>query len=312
MNADPRRSNIWFSLLFWLALATSAPCYTAEPADPQRFTNSLGMEMVLVSAGEFMMGSDESAASVREALGMKAERPNDDERPVHRVRITKAFYLGKYEVAVAEFRQFVDATAFKTDAERDGVGGVGWNGTTFGRDPKFTWSTWWNEQTDRHPAVNVSPNDAVAFCEWLSKMEGTKYRLPTEAEWEYACRAGTTTRFYTGDDAVAAAKAGNFADPRTQKPGMVLTTPVGRFVPNAFGLYDMHGNVWEWCADAYRADYYANSPVDDPQGPGGAGSVVLRGSCWGFPISTGRSAARGRSTRTGRGYRDGFRVVREN
>ena len=127
--------------------------------------------------------------------------------------------------------------------------------------------------------VNVSWNDAVAFCKWLSKKEGKTYRLPTEAEWEYACRAGTTTRYYSGDDPETLAKVGNVADAALKakfpdwkytikaNDGYVFTAPVGKFKPNAFGLYDMHGNAWQWCADWYGADYYATSPLDDPTGP---------------------------------------------
>jgi formylglycine-generating enzyme required for sulfatase activity len=273
--------------------------------------NSIGMELVEIPAGEFPMGSEDTVESLRTELHLRIDRNVDDERPVHRVRITKPYFMGRYETTVGEFRQFVADTGHKTDAEKDGTGGVGWNGTKFGRDPKFTWSTWWKDQTDRHPVVNISPNDAAEFCRWLGKKEGKTYRLPTEAEWEYACRAGTTTRFYTGDDAAAAAKAGNFADPRRHPPGTILTTKVGSFAPNAFGLYDMHGNIWEWCADHYQKDYYASSPVDDPKGPERGGNVVMRGGCWGFEVGSGRSSTRGRSTPTSRGYRDGFRVVLE-
>ena len=127
--------------------------------------------------------------------------------------------------------------------------------------------------------VNVSWNDAVAFCKWLSRKEGKTYRLPTEAEWEYACRAGTTTRYYSGDDPETLAKVANVADATAKakfpdwkwtikaSDGYVFTAPVGQFKPNAFGLYDMHGNAWQWCADWYGKDYYGKSPVDDPKGP---------------------------------------------
>jgi formylglycine-generating enzyme required for sulfatase activity len=127
--------------------------------------------------------------------------------------------------------------------------------------------------------VNVSWNDAVEYCKWLSKKEGKTYRLPTEAEWEYACRAGTTTRYYSGDDPETLAKVGNVADAtfRTRFPdekytikasdGYVFTAPVGKFKPNAFGLYDMHGNASQWCADWYRGKYDDESPAVDPTGP---------------------------------------------
>jgi formylglycine-generating enzyme len=301
------------SVIFSTSASAQPPRDSSANGSPARpvVTNSIGMQLVEIPAGEFQMGSEESVETLRRVFNLKSDRPVDDERPVHRVRITRPFFLGKFEVTVGEFRQFVAATSHRTDAETDGTGSVAFNGKTFSRNPELTWSTWWKEQTDRHPVVNVSPNDAAAFCRWLSKKEGKTYRLPTEAQWEYACRAGTTTRFSSGDDAAAAAKAGNFADPRMHPPGTVLTTEVGRFAPNPFGLYDMHGNVWEWCADHYQTDYYAHSPTFDPTGPARGGNVTLRGGCWGFGPSAGRSASRGRSSPTARGYRDGFRVVLE-
>ena len=125
--------------------------------------------------------------------------------------------------------------------------------------------------------VNVTWNDAVAFCDWLSKKEGKKYRLPTEAEWEYSCRAGTKTRFYSGDDIETLKGVANILDASFKKKypqaswaaawddGYPFTAPVGKFKPNAFGLYDMHGNVWQWCADWYGE--YPQGKVVDPQGP---------------------------------------------
>jgi formylglycine-generating enzyme required for sulfatase activity len=144
------------------------------------------------------------------------------------------------------------------------------------------------ERTDEHLMVNVSRNDAVAFCEWLSRQEGATYRLPTEAEWEYACRAGTTTKYSCGDDPEGLAAVGNIADGTAKarypnwttiavRDGFVYTAPVGRYQPNAWGLFDMHANVWEWCSDGYAADYYKRSPVDDPQGADGAAGRVFRG-----------------------------------
>ena len=118
------------------------------------------------------------------------------------------------------------------------------------------------EQTDEHPVVNVSWNDALAFCRWLSKKEGKICRLPTEAEWEYACRAGSTTRYCFGDDASDLGEYAWYGANSDRK-----THPVGTKKPNAWGLYDMHGNAWEWCADGYDAEYYEKSPTDDPTGP---------------------------------------------
>ena len=169
----------------------------------------------------------------------------------------------------------------------------------------------------------MSWNDAVAFCKWLSKKEGKTYRLPTEAEWEYACRAGTTTRYYSGDDPETLAKVGNVADATFKakfpdwkctikaSDGYVFTAPVGKFKPNAFGLYDMHGNAWQWCADWYGEEYYAKSPVDDPTGPDSGPHSVCFEAAPGAkaPATLGLPAARGELHRTGANDL-GFRVAR--
>ena len=204
------------------------------------------------------------------------------------MRITRPFYLGATEVTRGQFRRFVDEAGYQTEAEKDGKGGYGWNEEkkTFEQDPRYTWQNAGFEQTDEHPVVNVSWNDAVAFAAWLSRKEGRTYRLPTEAEWEYACRAGTTTRYSSGDDPEGLAAVGNV--------GGKGTAPVGRYNPNAWGLFDMHGNVWEWCSDGYAADYYKRSPVDDPQGAEGAADRVARGGGWSDGPRFARSACRRR------------------
>ncbi|HUG89325.1 MAG TPA: formylglycine-generating enzyme family protein, partial [Planctomycetaceae bacterium] len=216
---------------------------------PPRYENSLGMTLVRIEPGEFLMGSP------------AAEAGRDDDEQQHRVRITKAFYLGAHEVTLGQFRRFVDAAKYQT--ERDGEGGYGWNeseGTIEGRKPEYTWrNTGW-PQTDGHPVVNVTWNDAVAFCNWLSRQEqlpehyrirgdtvtkvgGAGYRLPTEAEWEYACRAATTTRYWHGDDPEGLAQIANVADGTAKaklsnykdwtyisaRDGYVFTAPVGSF-----------------------------------------------------------------------------------
>ena len=173
--------------------------------------------------------------------------------------------------------------------------------------------------------VNVSWNDAVAFCKWLSRKEGKTYRLPTEAEWEYACRAGTTTRYHNGDDPETLAKVGNVADAAAKakfpdwkhtikaSDGYVFTAPVGQFQPNAFGLYDMHGNAWQWCSDrdcTLRSRYYAKSPADDPTGPKFGDDRVLWGGSWfNGPVGT-RSAKRSGNPPVFRYSGTGFRVAR--
>ena len=154
-----------------------------------------------------------------------------DEHPQHRVRITKPFYLGTYHVTRGQFRQFVADTAYKTDAEKgERPGAFGWDPDRkeFAADKRYSWRNLGFEQTDEHPVVNVSWNDAAEFCKWLSKKEGKTYRLPTEAEWEYACRAGTNTRYYSGDDPEMLAKIGNVADAaiKAKFPDRSRSTPM--------------------------------------------------------------------------------------
>jgi formylglycine-generating enzyme required for sulfatase activity len=171
--------------------------------------------------------------------------------------------------------------------------------------------------------VNVSWNDAVAFCDWLSRVERKAYRLPTEAEWEYACRAGAATRYSSGDDPETVASVGNVADATAKKEypdwtwtiaardGYVYTAPVGRFRANAFGLYDMHGNVWEWCQDWDDTEYYRRSPLDDPVCTTRTTRRVIRGGGWDNAPRDYRSAVRNWHTPGPPGNILGFRVARE-
>lgn len=269
--------------------------------------NSLGMKFVLVSAGDFMMGSDERPEALAKVYPQyERKRFTDlfDEAPVHRVRMTKAFYLGQFEVTVGQFNKFLERSGYMPESIADGAGGYGYRvdydptktkrGDAFeGRDPRYSWRNTGFPQGDDHPVLNVTWNDAVAMAKWLSEKEGATYRLPTEAEWEYACRAGTATRYANGDDPEGLAKVGNTFDADTKlnwlrwdtfalkaHDGFAFTSPVGSFAPNAWGLYDMHGNAWEWTSDWHADDYYAKSPVDDPQGPADGQVRVRRGGSW--------------------------------
>jgi formylglycine-generating enzyme required for sulfatase activity len=316
------------SIILNSSLATAA-----EPtaATTKQITNSIGMKMVLVPAGEFMMGSGESAeataAFFNKTYGEHLLKADwfKNEHPQHRVRITKPFYLGTYHVTRGQFRQFVTDTGYKTDAEKDEKpGSWGWNPEKkmYQFDKEYTWRNAGFEQTDEHPVVNVSWNDAVEFCKWLSKKESKTCRLPTEAEWEYACRAGTTTRYSSGDDPETLAKVGNVTDATAKakfpnwrftikaSDGYVFTAPAGSFQPNAFGLYDMHGNAWQWCTDWYGGAYYAASPTDDPTGLDSGDDRVLRGGSWRDRASDARSATRLRFTPLSRSGDVGFRVAR--
>jgi formylglycine-generating enzyme required for sulfatase activity len=175
-------------------------------------------------------------------------------------------------------------------------------------------------QTDKHPVVCVSWNDAVAFCKWLSGKEGKTYRLPTEAEWEYACRAGTKTRYFSGDDPRTLADVANTADAAAKgklelhfalkaSDGYAFTAPVGQLKPNAFGLYDMQGNAWQWCADWYGKNYYGKSPLDTPRGPDYGDRRVVRGGTWCYWPNDARSAKRAGNSPNDRLDITGFRVA---
>ncbi len=298
----------------------------------RQIVNSIGMKLTLVPSGEFMMGS--SGESVQESVAFF--KKNYDERfltaddyiheyPQHRVRITRPFYLGTYHVTRGQFRQFVKDSGYKSDAEKGEMpGALDWDPDKkdFVFNDKYSWRNTGFAQTDEHPVVNISWNDAAAFCKWLSGKEGKTYRLPTEAEWEYACRAGTTTRYYSGDDPETLATVGNVADAAFKakiadwghaikaNDGCVFTAPVGKYKPNAFGLYDMHGNAWQWCADWYAKDYYAKSPVDDPKRPDTGLVRVLRGGSWCDGPNYTRSASREWDKPDDRNDFVGFRVAR--
>jgi sulfatase modifying factor 1 len=271
------------------------------------FENTIGMLFVRVPAGEFLMGSDESP----EALALDYPRyPRErffnlsDESPVHQVLISHPFYLGKYEVTIGQFRCFIEASGYVPEAEADGTGGYGYNagynpstspsGDAFeGRDRRYSWCNPGFPQSDNHPVVNITWNDGVAMARWLSQKEGRRYRLPTEAEWEYACRAGTRTRYYDGNAPASLLRIANTFDAAALpfwgrwkafalegNDGAAFTAPGGRYLPNAFGLHDMLGNVWEWVADWYGENYYAESPRIDPIGPISGSVRVRRGGSW--------------------------------
>ena len=222
------------------------------------------MEFVRIPHGTFMMGSPESDKDA-----------DVEEKPQHEVAITKDFYLGKFLVTKKQFARFVEAAKYKTEAEIDGNGGWGFDGKDFRQDPKFTWRNPGFAQAEDHPVVEVSWNDATEFCKWASSVAKRRIELPTEAQWEYVCRAGTTTRYFTGDKAESLDGSANMLDRTAKKQfpdlttvdiddGYIFTSPVGKFRPNPFGLHDMTGNVWEWCADYYDSKYYGNRYNKNP------------------------------------------------
>ena len=272
------------------------------PKAAGEMTNSVGMKLILIPAGEFEMGAAYPPYSrlfsklvaigwmptwAFDALPEPENEPNTNERPQHRVRITRAFYLGAHEVTRRQYNKFLRSTGHKnaTPDIRDGL------------------------LTHEYPVYQVSWNDAVLFCNWLSRHEGATYRLPTEAEWEYACRAGTTTSDHRGDamDSLARVAESNTSGAFGDCPIRV----VGRLPPNGLGLYDMQGNVSEWCADRFSEGYYAQSPTDDPPGPTTGALRVHRGGK-DLDVQEKRISARRFSDwPVSKGY-IGFRVVRES
>jgi len=274
-----------------LAIAFVAGPRFAWSDETKVVTNSIGMNLARIPAGKFMMGSPRS----------EAER--DDKEVQHEVTITKPFYISVYEVTQAEYTEVMqDIEDFR-------------NRSAFvGED---------------NPAENVEWKSAKVFCQRLAsrpeeKRAGRKYRLPTEAEWEYTCRAGTSTAFHFGDS-LSSEQAnfnGDYPAGNAQK-GKYLrkTTKVGSYGPNAFGLYDMHGNVAEWCADWYAPEYYLDSSEEDPLGPpfGVVDTrfrnfdenffVVVRGGCWVDDGRACRSAYRFRAMPNTQYRLIGFRVA---
>jgi formylglycine-generating enzyme len=330
------RFRVFCSLVVSFCLcALSAFADGIKAREKVEVTATPGMKLALIPSGEFQMGSEETAKATADFF----EKPFGDgippawifehEHPRHRVRITRPFYMGIFHVTRGQFSRFIEESHYRPDSERRSPpGAVGWNSDVrkYLFEARFSWRYNGFKQTDDHPVVNVSWNDAVAFCNWLGKKEGAKYRLPTEAEWEYACRAGTNTRFSTGDDPEKLATVANVADAAFQREfpfqfgghhtinaddGYVFTSPVGIYKPNAFGLYDMHGNASEWCADWYEAEYYKRSPVNDPKGPETGTRRVSRGGDWMGRPDSARSARRGMREPDNSTVYTGFRVVKE-
>jgi len=232
-------------------------------------TNSLGMKFALIPPGQFVMGSPQKE---------EWHRPDEIQ---HRVTLTKGFYLGTTEVTQGQWKALMD------------------------KNPSYFTG-------DALPVETVTWQEAIEFCRRLSQKEGKPCRLPTEAEWEYACRAGTTTAFSTG--ATISVSQANYDGNSTYAGGKKgafreATIEVGTLPPNPWGLYEMHGNVWEWCADWYAE--YSNRDARDPTGPATGQRRVARGGCWiNFPAVC-RSANRGQMPPVSWNFHTGFRVAHD-
>jgi len=223
--------------------------------------------------GSFLMGSPES------------ERDRGSDETQHLVILTQGFWLGIHPVTVKDFAELVKATHFQTDAETIG-GAYRWNGSEWKWDPKTNWRNPGFDQSLDHPVTCVSWNDTQRFLEWVREVTEFPVGLPTEAQWEYAARSGTQTPFYWGDqlNGTQANCDGKYPYGTAKKgPNLGKTTSVGHYAkkfPHPWGLTDVIGNVWEWCADRYAENYYINSPNQDPQGPESGSSRVFRGGSW--------------------------------
>lgn len=336
----PRRAlnGGWALLALAALLAGCQHAPPAQPPAPPAWVNSLGMAFVLVPAGTFQMGGVppvDMLAHTYPLLETKRFTDLADEAPAHEVRIRRAFYLGRHEVTVGQFQQFVEASGYQPESEADGTGGYGYNpqydpattrrGDAFeGRLPRYSWRNPGFAQGSDHPVVNITWNDAQALARWLSRTEGHHYRLPTEAEWEYACRAGTRTLYPHGDNPQGLVEVANTFDQEAAplwarwrphalagSDGHAFTAPVGSYAPNAFGLYDMLGNAWEWVADWHDDGYYATSPRDDPQGPAEGSVRVRRGGSWHTWSFYARCGYRNWNTPQTRYPLVGMRLVRE-
>ncbi len=285
----------------------SEPCVSRPGQGPEQ-----GPEMVLIAGGTFRMGSPEDDA---EAAG--------DERPAHEVTV-RPFALSRCETRVGEFRRFVAETGYETTAERAGsCYTLNAAGDDFGNRDGADWEAPGFPQSDDHPVVCVSFDDALAYANWLGARTGALYRLPTEAEWEYAARAGATgPRPWSGGIDAGCTHA-NGAD-RTAKArfedwtvmdcddGHLSTAPAGSYRRNALGLADMIGNVWEWVEDCWHGSY-GGAPGDGSawlEAKGGdCARRVLRGGSWGSYPGNLRAAARDWSLRAGRLANVGFRLA---
>jgi len=257
----------------WL-LAKAAPiAKNSKPKAGDVITNSIGMKLTYIAPGKFQMGSPKGELD-REPFAKGSEFH-------HEVELTKGYYLGVYAVTQEEYETVTGKTPSYFSADGGGKAKVA------------------GLNTARFPVEMVSWDDAKEFCRKLSVKEGKTYRLPSEAEWEYACRAGTTTPFHVGE--TISTDQANYNGERPMK--------VGSFAPNEWGLHDMHGNVWQWCEDWYDAKYYETSPKKNPLNETAAEYRVLRGGCWNSFEWHCRSACRNASTPDDRAKHIGFRVV---
>lgn len=285
---------MWRHILAFSFIAVSGLTSFAQTPSPAELQLDLGsgvtMDLVLIKPGRFQQGAPASEAG------------REDDETQRQVIISDSFYIGKYPVTRGQFGRFVESTRHRTEAEKGQSGGYGVVDGKLAQRPGFSWRNPGFVQTDDHPVVIVTAQDAKVFCQWLSKRSGRTIALPSEAQWEYACRAGTSSAHYLEPVNDVAWHRGN-SDSETH--------PVGEKKPNAWGLYDLYGPVWQWCRDWYAP--YPAGPVSDPLQTNPKLSdkprQVLRGGSFLSGESRSRSAERYRNDPSSRNADNGFRII---
>ena len=326
---SPHWSRPWFFTAIVCLCAAGSTSQGLLAQDPKAALEpTRKLTWAKVPAGRFMMGSQVPIEQILKDYAQYRPKKEvfQDEYPRHTVEITKPFLMSTTEVTVGQFKAFVQETRYKTRAEADGTGGWGFDEKTnmcSQRDPRFSWLDTGYAQTDNHPVVNVTWEDCQAYCRWLSAKEKRIVRLPTEAEWEYSNRANSTEYYTMGNTPESVLSQARTLAPKPETIRQAIQNlvidpqdppfpvPVASYPPNAFGLYDMHGNVWEWTNDWHDENYYSYSPSKDPTGPRQGTVKVRRGGGWNsFPLWA-RSSFRNWHDIDTRCANLGFRVVAE-
>jgi formylglycine-generating enzyme required for sulfatase activity len=301
---------------YFFILISIILCFGCENKPKQKIVNPLGMNFVYVEPGTFMFGPKNEFLA------------NYLKHPQHKVTLTKGFYMQTTETTVSQWRAFVKKTGFKTQAEKNGYGysrhgkrfpsGFSWLRTFKG----LYWDNPGYKHTEQHPVTQISWNDVQIFIKWLNKKYGVFYRLPSEAEWEYACRAGTSTDFYFGNMTKKGRDLEHIVNNELgknawyEKKSKGYPHPVGLKAPNPWGLYDMYGNVKELCLDHFRYSFSGKHHIDPINFDESKDKMykddrIYRGSGWHSIPATSTSSIRGRFGINDYSDLNGFRVVKD-